>query len=174
MGDDSISCDDAEMPTTLVWEVWVSDELVRFLRARLDERERIWTERGRAAATAGDSTAVWEAFWHARDIESKRRIINTAENARTTRGGSSTLNGFNIATATVLNDLARVDMYHPDFSDRWLTPSELSARDAANRADHHDERKSEVGGAVSHHGPRTAIHASAKRCTPGRNGGHDT
>ena len=129
----------------------MNDELVRFLRARLDERERIWTERGRAAATAGDSTAVWEAFWHARDVESKRRIITMAENARRTRGGSSTLNGFNIATATVLNDLARVDMYYPDFDDRWMTPSERSAQPAADRADGHDA--SPAGGAVSP--PRT-------------------
>ena len=62
------------------WEVFVSNDLVGFLRARLDERERIWTERGRAAAMAGDSTAIWDAFWHARDIESKRRIITTAWN----------------------------------------------------------------------------------------------
>jgi hypothetical protein len=160
MGSDgSISCDDAGMRLARAWEVWVSDELVGFLRARLDERERIWSERGRAAAIAGDSTAVWEAFWHARDIESKRRIITTAENARRTHGGSSTLNGFNIATATVLNDLARVDMYHPDFSDRWLTPSDLPARDATDRADHHDEWKPDVGGAVSHGARRAAIHA---------------
>lgn len=145
----------------------VNDELVAFLRARLDERERIWTERGRAATIAGDSTAVWEAFWHARDIESKRRIITTAENARRTRGGSSTLNGFNIATATVLIDLARVDMYHPDFSDRWLTPSELPARDAADRADHHDERKPDLGGAFSHRSRRTAIHAGAEKLHAG-------
>ena len=139
----------------------MSDELVEFLRARLDERERIWTERGHAAAIAGDSTAVWEAFWHARDIESKRRIITTAENARRIRGGSSTLNGFNIATATVLNDLARVDMYHPDFSDRWKTRSELPARDAADRADQHDERKPDVGGVASHRPRRSAVHAGA-------------
>ena len=145
----------------------MNDELVAFLRARLDERERIWTERGRAATIAGDSTAVWEAFWHARDIESKRRIITTAENARRTRGGSSTLNGFNIATATVLIDLARVDMYHPDFSDRWLTPSELPARDAADRADHHDERKPDLGGAFSHRSRRTAIHAGAEKLHAG-------
>ena len=143
------------------WEVFVSNDLVGFLRARLDERERIWTERGRAAAMAGDSTAIWDAFWHARDIESKRRIITTAENARRTRGGSSTLNGFNIATATVLIELARVDMYHPDFNDRWLRPSDIPARDAADRADRHDEWKPDVGVAVSHHARRTAIHAAA-------------
>jgi hypothetical protein len=159
--DGLISCDDAGMRLARAWEVWVSDELVGFLRARLDERERIWTERGRAAAIAGDSAAMWEAFWHASDIESKRRIITMAESARRTRGGSSTLNGFNIATATVLTDLARVDMYHPDFNDRWLTPSGRPARDAADCADGHVEWSLKRAGPSAHHVRRTAIHASA-------------
>jgi hypothetical protein len=133
--DGAISCDEARMRLAQAWEVFVSDELVGFLRARLDERERIWTERGRAAASAGDSAAIWDAFWHAGDIESKRRIITSTDNVRRARGGSSTLNGFNIATATVLIELARVDMYHPDFNDRWLRPSDIPARDAADRAD---------------------------------------